>query len=277
MLKPKIGGFKMQIARQRGQGTMKQLATIAGWLILVGLTSAAAGEAKTHPNAPKELIGKYGNSPAQCRSYHRKSDNLTSIDATSYEFCGGSGCGAIIVSHQKLTDGYILYLKSGGNPSGWRERVRVLDRTVIEITPLTEPARHETLVRCTKADAIAGIGLAADNEHGLTKSLDGVFAAYYALAVPNKCDGIEVNTKAAETIVEAGRLLWTEFLLNGPNARFATPQGIAETIAGEKRSAEYALRADAAEITEFCSEVLNAFGNGGRILPNLLKDPRRKV
>jgi hypothetical protein len=180
-----------------------------------------------------------------------------------------------------LPDGYILNFISRGNPSGWSERVRVLDRNVIEVTGLSplppELRRSETLVRCTKADAIAGIGLRPNSEGSLTKSMDGVFAAYYALAVPSKCEGVEVNTKAAEAIVVAGIAMWTEFLLKGPNARLATHEGIKETIESEKRDAEYAVRADSEEIKEFCSEVLNAFGDGGRILPNLLKDPRRKA
>lgn len=247
------------------------------------LVQIAAGSAQAVdrpqaiPNGPKELIGKYGSSPAQCRSYHRKSDNLTSISATSYEFCGGSGCGATIVSHRKLADGYLLNFVSRGNPSGWSERIRVMDRNVIEIIAQTGTGKPETLVRCTKADAIAGIGLEPGNERNLTKALDGVFAAYYALAVPSQCEGVEVNTKAAEAIVDAGRLLWTEFLLKGANPRSATPQRIAQTIAGEKRNAEYAVREDAKEIREFCSEVFNVFGDGGRILPNLVKDPRRKA
>jgi hypothetical protein len=43
----------------------------------------------------------------------------------------------------------------------------------------------------------------------------------------------------------------------------------------EKSSAEGAVRADAEEIDSFCDEVLNAFGKGGRMIPNLINDPRR--
>jgi len=268
---------------------MKYVLAIATALLIgTGAHDAAAAKSKTVPNGPSELIGTYGSSPTQCRSYHRKADNLTFITSTYMVSCGGSWCEATIVSHQKLPDGYILNFISKNNPSGWSDRVRVLDRNVIEVTSLfalltPEQRRPVTLVRCTKADAIAGIGLRPNSEDSLTKSLDGVFAAYYALAVPSQCEGVEVNTKAAEAIVDAGRLLWTEFLLKRPwhnsdsGRRLTTPEGIAETIASQKRNAEYAVRADAKEIKEFCSEVLNAFGDGGRILPNLLRDPRRKA
>lgn len=107
--------------------------------------------------------------------------------------------------------------------------------------------------------------------------MDGVFAAYYALAVPNKCPSIEADEKAISTIVEAGRLLWTEFLKKGPNARFTTLDKIASDILGEKRDAEIEVRLDADEIKTFCSEVLNVFGERGRVFPNLLKDKRRKA
>ncbi|WP_342737386.1 hypothetical protein [Bradyrhizobium sp. B117] len=256
---------------------MKELFAITLLSVFVGQMAAEAGEAKAYPNAPRELIGKYGNSPVQCQSYHRKSDNLTSISATSYEFCGGSMCGADIVSHQKLKDGYILKLKGPGNPSGWRKKVKVLDNGVIEVTSLTKPGPPETLARCTKADAIAGIGLRPDEEPTANKSLSSVFAAYYALAVPGKCAGVGANTQAAEAIIAAGRASWTEFLRNGPNSQHATPEGIADDVAREKADAEYAVRADAAEIGAFCSEVLGAFGDGGRVAPNLLKDPRGKT
>ncbi|MHC4040200.1 hypothetical protein [Bradyrhizobium sp. 23AC] len=262
--------------RRLGDMTMKQLLAIAALSVFAGQIAAEAGEGKAYPNGPRDLIGKYGNSPAQCQSYHRKPDDITSISATSYEFCGGSMCGADIVSHRKLKNGYILNLKSPGNPSGWRVRVKLLDKG-IEITSLSRRDPPETLARCTKADAIAGVGLRPDQEPGADKSLNSVFAAYYALAVPGKCPGIEANAQAAEAIIATGRSSWTEFLRKGPNSQHATPEGIAKDIAGEKGDAEYAVRADATEIDAFCSEVLNAFGAGGRVKPDLLKDTRGRT
>ncbi len=94
-----------------GDVMRKQSLALAMLLVLAGPMAAEAGEAKASPNGPRELIGNYGNSPGQCQSYHRKSDNITSISATSYESCGGSMCGADIVSHRKVKDGYILNLK----------------------------------------------------------------------------------------------------------------------------------------------------------------------
>jgi hypothetical protein len=260
-----------------GDVTMKRMLTIAALSVFAGQIAAEAGDAKVYPNGPRELIGSYGNSPARCQSYHRKSDNFTSFSATSYEFCGGSMCGATIVSHQKLKDGYILNLRSPGNRSGWRTKVKLLDEGAIEITSLARHDPPETLARCTKSDAIAGIGLRPNEDPTANNSLRPVFTAYYALAVPGKCAGVEANTQAAETIIAAGRSSWTEFLRKGPSAQHAMPEGIAQDLALERGDAEYAVRADAAEIPAFCSEVLNVFGEGGRVQPGLLKDPRGKT
>jgi hypothetical protein len=57
---------------------MKYVLTIAAALLIgTGSHAAAATKGKTVPNGPSELIGTYGNSPAQCRSYHRKADTRT--------------------------------------------------------------------------------------------------------------------------------------------------------------------------------------------------------
>jgi len=240
--------------------------------------TANAVSAADNKNAPAALIGYYGKSPAQCRSYHRKSDNLTSITSTTYTFCGGSGCDASIISHRKVNDGFILNLKSRGNPKGWSEHVRTNEQqNYIEILPQQPTDATETLVKCTEADSIAGIGLKPNTEYNLTKSLEGVFSAYYALAVPSKCPSIEADAKAVETIVAAGRLLWIEFLQKGPNARSLTIETINSDILDEQRDAELAVGSDANEIKSFCTEVLNVFGEHGRVYQNLLKDTRRKA
>ena len=256
-----------------GECDDERLIAIAVLSIFAGQMAEAA-EGKAYPNGPRDLIGHYGDGPTQCQSYHRKSDNMTSISATSYEFCGGSMCGADIVSHRKLKDGYILNLKSPGNPSGRRVRVKLLYKGIQIAFSRRDPP--ETLARCTEADAIAGIGLRPDQEPDADKSLAPVFAAYYALAVPGKCPGIEANAQAAEAIIATGRSSWTEFLRKGPNSQHATPEGTKD-IARERGAAEYAVRADAVEIGAFCGEVLNAFGAGGRVKPDLLKDTRGKT
>ncbi|MCJ9702274.1 MULTISPECIES: hypothetical protein [unclassified Bradyrhizobium] len=148
---------------------------------------AEAAEGKAYPNGPRDLIGHYGNSPTQCQSYHRKSDNMTSISATSYEFCGGSMCGADIVSHRKLKDGYILNLKSPGNPSGRRVRVKLLYKGIQIAFSRRDPP--ETLARCTEADAIAGIGLRPDQEPDADKSLAPVFRSVLCTCRPRQMPG----------------------------------------------------------------------------------------
>ena len=131
--------------------------------IALGLASAEtiAQEAK---GAPDALIGNYGKSPEQCRSYHRKSDNIESITKDRYTFCGGSGCEAEIVSHRKTKRGYVLKLTGIGNPDGWTQTFRQISEDVFEV-PYSGRA-PETLVRCTIKDAIAGIGRDASPKRG---------------------------------------------------------------------------------------------------------------
>ena len=129
-------------------------------------------------------------------------------------------------------------------------------------------------LRCSKSDAIAGIGLDSTSTDGKTKSLDAIFAGYYALAIPTQCQNLAANVSAAEAVIKAGQLMWAKFLLEQRNGN---DRGIEQSMKVTKRSAESAVREDAGEIKNFCDEVLNTFGNGGRILPNLINDPRRKT
>lgn len=231
--------------------------------------------------APQVLIGRWGNSPQECRSYHRKSDGITIINKNNYSWCGGSGCEATIVKYQKTHDGYVLSLVSRNNQDGWQTSVRVIDEKVIEMVGAGLQGRDEALVRCSKSDAIAGIGLRSDSAASRTKSLDGIFAAYYALAIPTRCSNLAPNISAAETIIKTGKFMWERHIeewvkRDGLNHQTDTLLKGLDVIDSTKKSAEYAVRADAAEIKNFCDEVLDAFGNDGRILPNLIKDPRRK-
>jgi len=249
---------------------------LAAWVLLP--PSLHAQETK---GAPQVLIGRWGNSPQECRSYHRKSDGITIINKNNYSFCGGSGCEATIIKSRKTHDGYVLSLVSRGNPDGWQSRVRVIDDKVIEMVGAGLIGRDETLVRCSKSDAIAGIGLRSDSTASRTKSLDGIFAAYYALAIPTRCSQLAPDISAAETIIKTGKLMWERHIQEWvrrdglDHQTEALLKGL-DVVDSEKQRAEYAVRADAAEIKNFCDEVLNAFGNDGRILPNLIKDPRRK-
>lgn len=136
--------------------------------------------------APQTLIGSWGNSPEECRSYHRKSDGITIFNKDNYSSCGGSGCEATIVKSRKTHDGYVLSLISRHNQNGWQTSVRVIDDKVIEMVGAGLQGRDETLVRCSKSDAIAGIGLRSDSAASRTKSLDGIFSADYVLLIPTR-------------------------------------------------------------------------------------------
>jgi hypothetical protein len=124
--------------------------------VLTAFGSPALG--KDEKGAPTQLIGKYGANPEECRSYNRKSDGITIISERDFSFCGGSGCWAEVLSHKKTRDGYSLRLRSPGNPDGFNERFVVTDPSYIVEIDGNGKGKDLTLARCTRADAIAGIG-----------------------------------------------------------------------------------------------------------------------
>lgn len=239
---------------------------------LVGTAIAQDGK-----GAPDELIGRYGNSPTECRSYHRKTDGITIIGKNTYTFCGGSGCDAIIVSHKKTPAGYVLNFKSGRS-----EEIRVIDDRVIVSVGGGVGGRDETLVRCGLPDAIAGIGASVAPPGALTSSLEVLFSANYALAVPNVCPALKTNEGLAVRLAEMGLQLWGKFLkehglLQRGVLRGSLEQRLESTAKMSKRDAEYAVKMDFAEIPNFCEHVLGAFGLDGSIYPDLIRDPRKKT
>jgi hypothetical protein len=238
-----------------------------------------AGEARAQnvKGGPEALVGFYGSSPDQCRSYHRKSDNLTSFTKTTYTFCGGSGCEAHIISHRRIKDGYTLKFTSGGNPQGWSSTFRQIDTNIFEET--SKGSKPQTLVRCTVKDAIAGIGRDPNATGAVTQSLEIVYAAFYAVEVSSVCPDLRANQDKIKTLILAGRDGWTAHLIKNKLITDWQTAGerIRRDIEMSERSAKYGVRADSEEIPDFCVEVLGAFGSDGRILPDLIADPRKKA
>ncbi|MBI3704381.1 MAG: hypothetical protein HY244_11195 [Rhizobiales bacterium] len=244
--------------------------------ITLGLASADA-LAQDAKGAPDVLIGKYGKSPEQCRSYHRKSDNMESITKTHYTFCGGAACEAEIVSHRKTKDGYVLRLTSRGNPDGWTTTFRQIDENIFE-----QPSKGrapETLVRCTIKDAIAGIGREADGSQAVTQSINVIYSAFYAQAVPSACPDLRADQAEIKKLILVGEVAWAEHLVKYKlaNARQTLREQVRQSLESTKKGAEYGVRSDAKEISDFCSHVLNAFGSDGSVIPNLITDPRKKA
>lgn len=227
-------------------------------------------------NAPPSLVGTFGKSLTQCQSYHRKSDDLSRITSTDYTFCGGSGCTARIVSYRKTNDGYVLSLVSRGTPQGFKWTVRQIDDNVFEQE--FGDGRSETLVRCTMKDAIAGIGL--PEYDGLGKQSKNVeFAAYYAKAIPTACSNIRVRAREVELVLVAAKaaLIARRQKQNLIRPGITPEADAAEIMVWQERRAQLAAVEDAKVIPEFCKEVLEVFGIDGRLIPNLLVDPRQKT
>ena len=238
--------------------------------------SALEAKAQEIQNAPLSIIGTFGKSRAQCQSHHRKSDDLSRITSTEYTFCGGTGCTARILSHHKTKEGFVIRLVSRGRPEGFKWTVRQVDDDVFE--QQYEDGNVETLVRCSMKDSIAGIGL--PEYDGLGKQSKNVeFAAYYAKAIPSVCSAIGVREQEVDRVLIVARSALIE---RRQKQRLVRPSVSPEADADEmmewqRRGAQYAVTEDAKAIPDFCKEVLEAFGADGRLLPNLLVDPRQKT
>lgn len=233
------------------------------------LVFAISGIAKEIKGGPDRLIGTFGRNPEECRSFNRKSDAMLTFTKDAMTACGGSGCEAQILSHVRTSDGFVLKFVSRGNPKGWSTRFKLLDESTIE-------SDGETHVRCTERDIRAGIGLQPGGQ-GKTQSLGVAFSAYYALEIPNRCASLRSNKARAEAIIKAAELAWAEYIAKLGAQTFGKTyqQYAASTIKDQQANASYAVRADADEIRDFCVEVLNAFGKGGSVIPDLLNDPRK--
>lgn len=246
--------------------------------IALGLASVEA-VAQEIKGAPDALIGYFGISPKQCRSYHRKSDDVTHITKTTETSCGGSGCGETeILSHRKTKDGYVLKCTSRGNPNGWVQTYRQIDDGVFEM--LIDGFPPHTLVKCSTKDAIAGIGRdSSDDDRGRVMSTSVAYSAFYAQAVPEVCPDLKADQTRIEKVLLVSHLGRVEEI---KESKFLDPRKTPEEqLISEmrmvKNGAEYDVRADAKEIPDFCIEVLSAFSSDGHVIPNLIKDPRKRL
>ena len=245
-------------------------------LTLLSLLVPAHGLTQEIKGAPYELWGYFGNNKEQCRSFNRKTDDITIIEKYTYSFCSGTMCFAQIRGHKKTPDGFILRFTSKGNPRGWKMRFIQFDKDIFDVIdePKTKDSKLETIVRCNVNDSIAGIGLSTMPE-GLTKAPDLAFSTYYALAVPRLCGHLEVDQKKAEELLRFAAEKYRAFLLTGPNAGSA-PYA-AEQLADQKEYADDAVGSDFMTIPEFCSHISSRFGPNGSIIKGLVSDFKKPI
>jgi hypothetical protein len=245
------------------------------------ISSSAIYASDLQNGAPDAMLGYFGESPAECMSFHRKSDGLKQFTKDTYTFCGGSACEAEILGHKKTADGFQLRFRSRGNPKGWSATYRQIDANVFEET--TDTQKPTTIVRCSQKDNVAGIG--RNPSHDLNDKNTAfemaamAYAVFYASSVTEMCEGLTVNKEQAKTLLDASETEYAKFLIQHRLQATATGAVIdaREMLASEKRAAEYGVRADSKEIPNFCSEVLDAFGENGRVSRGLIIDPRKKA
>ncbi|RWA98302.1 hypothetical protein [Mesorhizobium sp.] len=237
-------------------------------IVLLGLAAVASSPAFGDAGVPSELLGHFGNSPVQCRSFHRKADNITHISKEYYTFCGGSRCEARIDRVRKTKSGYTLKLQGDSGP---------FDIRLTKVEEGVFDAGDQTLVKCTERDQIAGIGLPVTLEMSITKAPHAAFSAYYALSVPEVCRDIKVDEALAESIAKAGILEYVRFLLDRKLIKQTVDDAITTKAHNEREDARYAVKQDAEAIPAFCDHVLDAFGENGRIFKDILSDNSQKI
>jgi hypothetical protein len=222
--------------------------------LLVSLLSIAHADP-----VPDELIGAWGNSPAQCRSFNRKVDGVKHISRREYSWCSGTGCGAKIIDVSPSLDGFTMTLQGRG---------AAFQKQFIRIQPGVFEADGEAFVKCTEADAIAGIGRALNSGEEKIDGPSVAFSAYYALAVPKYCAGLTADSSKVGLIASAGIVKYLKVL-----RRFRVEGASEESLAANfRQDGEAAARMDAEDIADFCTHVMKVFGSDGSLLPGLLSD-----
>ena len=248
------------------------MAILTAICILAGQPMASAQEVTGGPDA---LIGKFGATRQQCQSYHRKSDDIHTFYRDSWSFCGGTACEARIVSHRKTTDGFRLRLVSRGNPKGWEQNIRQIDSNIFELIRSGIKDKNQIIVRCNMRDAIAGIGKET-SECTVQKASCLLHSIFYAESVTSRCEHLSIDSKMFSSLLEIGSTEWIEF--RRPRVvNSSLPRDLADTIDFSKRDAKSNARQDADHIPDFCTEVMGAFGPGGKVVPDLLNDKRQKT
>jgi hypothetical protein len=248
-------------------------------LVIAGIGPALPQSKK---GAPEEIIGQFGESSLECRSYHRRPTEMLSFTEDEYTWCPTNYCVARILGRRSTPSGFVLRLD--GNPS-WQITFIRKGEGVYEMTYQGLKTTN-VIHRCRRSDSIAGIGLPVllDLDHpdpnfsglsDLINSPDGIFSASYARAVPSVCPGLNADLEKADAIIQLGRLGYLKLLLEG---RQSVPEGRAPEEAADEHlkwlddNASYAVKADAEDMGDFCKLVLDAFGPKGRVIANLLKE-----
>lgn len=239
---------------------------LVGAAIAVAVVPALADE----QGAPPEMQGRFGLSPFQCQSYHRKTEGFTIISRDEYSWCNGPGCAARVESHVRRGDHLALKLSNAANPGGFTWTFRMLNPNTFE--RLDDGRVKEKLLRCGQDDAVAGIGLPTF-ETQVTPFLGVGFAGAYVEAVSGLCPELAVNRHAAAALIDQGRAQWVRFL--AMDGKAADSKLISLDVARFSETAAEAARADAAEIRGFCEHVPRAFGDEGWVVPRVVRDPRR--
>jgi hypothetical protein len=211
----------------------------------MGSTSIAAKEIK---GAPKELIGYYAENAKACRSaYQNAFEKITIISEGKYwgEFsdCADNNeCRAKILTHRPTSSGYSLKLLYSDSVEWAMTVTRVKKNTYKFLSKDSEPT---IFIRCRPEDVTAELGRRQRHD---SEEENNLYSYSYALAAGESCPGLEVATERFPS-----NFNW--------NVNYPWEQG---NPLGDFEFAHRYLRT-------FCHEILGAFGNKGRVIPNLIR------
>jgi hypothetical protein len=248
--------------------------------LIVLLTFSGTAHAQEGQGAPAELIGTYGKSPLQCRSHHRKSDDIHIIGKNQYSFCGGSACGFDIKSHRKQGKTFIITGNSAGNPIYRELKFEFISSDIVEI--YSNGNNRETLVRCTDKDAISGIGQPSVEVTPMTqgdRAIAAAYAAYYAQHIPHVCPNLKIDKSPIDSIISSSKFIWADFANKVPwrKGSKVTRGEIEDIFTSADTDAYQGIKKDAESIPNFCLEALRAFGVEGRIIRNVIVNGDRRI
>jgi hypothetical protein len=214
---------------------------------------STASIAKEIKGAPKELIGAFGRSAAECRSYNRNAENITMFFKSKGDYfrsqCLGRQCSDRILSYKTTRSGFVLTLLHEGEFYNPPQRLIVTRNGRSGFVFQEENDPPTSFIRCKLQDVIAGIGLQPESTLGI---YDGDYKVYYALAIPKLCPTLEADVDRASKRLGMSKV-----------------PDVEERILWD-------VERDMREIPGFCKEVLGSFGPKGRVIQDMLRKSQRK-
>ena len=243
-------------------------------LLIVAISLPSTAKEIWRRGVPPDLINRYVSERQGCRSFGRRSHTeFISISKTSVTVCPNFRCDISIRGYRRIANGYLLRTigerswELAQEQETWKiEKLPGGSLEIETVSPRGRTGDKKHWLVCTMQDNIDGIGKPDEEYGGLTSRL---FPLYYAQAVLKTCPSL-LPTKDLTSAIRASDALLDAYYEppNSASSLATRPGTIKELIRDEVESA---ILADERMINPFCDKVLEAFGEYGRAMTNLLK------